>query len=191
MKIGYCVEGSTDRALLTGFKQRWCPNAELIPGRFRGSTKLRLRAEIPQICQELDNKGCTVMVFLTDANTSIPQDVLRIAQAQQGHVPVQFSHRVLSGVTARNVECWLCADSNWIAGETGRTAAEFDVENPKGVLEAALGINSRDRKEELIASLVQKAPVKQWILRSRSFERFYDDARNLGQTSGCAIPNER
>ncbi len=50
MKIGYCVEGSTDRGFVKGLTDRWCPQAEFIEGRFRGSTGLRLRAEIPQIC---------------------------------------------------------------------------------------------------------------------------------------------
>jgi len=45
MKIGYSVEGSTDRAVIRGLRRRWCPEAELIEGKVRGSTRLSLRRE--------------------------------------------------------------------------------------------------------------------------------------------------
>jgi hypothetical protein len=47
MKIGYSVEGSTDRAVLKGLQRRWCPSAELLEGRFRGTTGQSARREIP------------------------------------------------------------------------------------------------------------------------------------------------
>ena len=46
MKIAYCVEGTTDRAILRGLRDRWCPQAELVEGRFRGQRFLR--SQIPK-----------------------------------------------------------------------------------------------------------------------------------------------
>lgn len=115
MKIGYCVEGSTDRGFVKGLADRWCPQAELIEGRFRGSTGLRLRAEIPKICIELSAKGCDVFFFLTDANDAVWTEVVK---QQRKRVPAQFKHCTVSGVADRNIESWLCTDKEWIARET-------------------------------------------------------------------------
>jgi len=196
MKIGYCVEGATDRAVVAGLQRRWCPEAELVQGRFRGTTGLRLRAEIPSICSELDAKGCAVIVFLTDANTSASDKVAEIERTQKRHVSPVLASRVLSGVAARNIESWLCCDRNWIAGQTQRDPADFSVDDPKRVFESAMNITPSNRQEAAIADLVSDAPLKQWISRSRSFERFYEDARTLSQSAlgkslGCSMPNER
>jgi hypothetical protein len=174
MKIGYCVQGATDRAFVKGLTGRWCPQAELIEGRFRGSTGLRLRAEIPKICIELNEKGCDVFLFLTDANDAVWTEV---AKNQSRLVPAQFKH-------------WLCADKEWIARETGHSANDFDVEDPKGIFESVLGITGRDKKETEIASLVSRAPLKNWIQHSASFERFYRNARKLANALNCAMPDE-
>ncbi|MGH9844983.1 MAG: hypothetical protein ACREEM_40215 [Blastocatellia bacterium] len=187
MKIGYCVEGSTDRGFVKGLADRWCPQAELIEGRFRGSTGLRLRAEIPKICIELSEKGCDVFLFLTDANTAAWKEV---AKNQSKLVPARFKHCTLSGVADRNIESWLRTDKEWIARETGRSASDFDVEDPKGIFESALGITGRDKKETEIASLVSRAPLKNWIQHSKSFERFYRDARKLANSLKCSMPDE-
>ena len=48
MKIGYSVEGSTDRAVLQGLKQRWCPEAQLVEGRFRGTSGQSQHRDCPQ-----------------------------------------------------------------------------------------------------------------------------------------------
>lgn len=188
MKIGYCVEGATDRAFLVGLKERWCPSAALVEGRFRGSTGLRLRAEIPQICRELDWRGCQAMVFLTDANKRPWREV---GASQRERVPPEFAHRTVSAVADRNVECWLCADRDWIAGKTGRPASEFDGVDPKGVFELALGISRRNRNEAEISSLVREAPLGNWIARSPSFEDLYEKARRMRRSVECSIPNER
>ena len=77
MKIGYSVEGSTDRAPLEGLKRRWCREAELIPGKFRGTSGQSQRREIPNTCIELSAKGADVIVFLRDANTENWREVLK------------------------------------------------------------------------------------------------------------------
>lgn len=186
MKIGYCVEGSTDRVVVRGLAERWCPKAELVEGRFRGSTSLRLRAEIPQVCIELDQKDCDVFLFLTDANDA---DWTEVSSAQGRRVPAEFEHRTVSGVADRNIECWLCRDKDWIAQQTGRDPDSFNVEDPKHAFQSALGITGRDRKELEIA-LVMRAPLKSWIQNQVSFERFYRSARRLANSLNCDMPDE-
>ncbi len=188
MKIGYCVEGATDRALLAGLRERWCPGADLVEGSFRGTTEVRLRAEIPKICRELDYKGCEIIVFLTDSNEQRWQDVMK---RQKDKVPPNYREWTICAVAERNVECWLCADRDWIAGQTGRNTKEFAVNDPKGVFESAIGVTSIDRKEERISALVLEAPLKNWIKRSRSFEDFYENGRTLSKNLPCEVPNER
>lgn len=172
---------------MKGLIDRWCPRAELIEGRFRGSTGLRLRAEIPKICIELNEKGCDVFSFITDANNA---DWTRVAKQQSELVPAEFEHCTVSGVAARNIESWLCADKGWISQETDRNASDFDIEDPKGVFQSALGITGYDKKEAEIASLVLRAPLKNWIQYSSSFERFYKNARKLANSLNCSMPDE-
>lgn len=66
MRIGFSVEGSTDAALLRGLRDRWCPEAELLAGNMRGTTRQSARREIAKICVELKAKGVDVIVFLRD-----------------------------------------------------------------------------------------------------------------------------
>lgn len=39
MKIGYYVQGDADEAVVWGLAKRWCPDAELAEGRFRGASR--------------------------------------------------------------------------------------------------------------------------------------------------------
>jgi len=188
MSIGYSVEGATDRAFLEGLRQRWCPDAVLTEGSFRGASGISLRRDIPSICRELNHKGASVIVFLTDANE---QDWRQVKRRESGHVPVAFRHVTLYGVADRNIECWLAADRDYLARRLNVPPKVLDVPDPKGVFEQALGVTSYDRKEEEIASIVRDAPFRNWLKRSPSFETFYEDARLLGKQEGYAIPNER
>lgn len=72
----------------------------------------------------------------------------------------------------------------------GRSADDFDVEDPKGIFQSALGITGRDKKETEITSLVRRAPLGNWIQYSVSFKRFYRGARKLANALNCAIPDE-
>jgi len=103
MKIGYSVEGSTDRALLLGLKRRWCRDAELIPGQFRGTSGQSQRREIPNTCIELSAKGADVIVFLRDANAEDWREVLKSDEAR---CRTEHRHIVVFGVCARNIECY-------------------------------------------------------------------------------------
>jgi hypothetical protein len=188
MSIGYSVEGATDRGLLEGLRRRWCPAATLIEGSFRGTARISLRRDIPRICKELDHKGASVIIFLTDANN---QDWRQVKQRESKFVPTEFRHLVLYGVADQNVECWLKADQDYLAQRLSIPREALDVPDPKGIFEQALGITSYDRKEEEIASIVHGAPLRNWLNESPSFEAFYEDARVISRQQGCLIPNER
>jgi hypothetical protein len=188
MSIGYSVEGATDRAFLDGLRRRWCPDATLVEGAFRGTSHISLRRDIPRICQELNHKGASVIVFLTNANK---QEWRQVKQRESEFVPVEFRHLTLYGVADRNIECWLATDRDYLAQKLGISQRVLDVPDPKGVFEHALGITSFDRKEEEIASIVRDAPLRNWLKRSPSFETFYEDARILSKQAGHRIPNER
>ncbi len=188
MSIGYSVEGATDRAFLEGLQRRWCPEVTLIEGAFRGKSKIGLRRDIPKICQELAHKGARVIVFLTDANK---QKWRQVKQQESALVPDHFLHMMLYGVADRNIECWLAADRDYLASKLDISQKDLAVDDPKGVIEHALGITSYDRQEEKIASIVYDAPLRNWLNRSPSFEAFYEDARVLSKQEQYSIPNER
>ncbi len=190
MKIGYCVEGSTDRAFIEGLRRRWCPAAILVEGPFRGTTGFSLRREIPKICQGLDANSCDIFVFLTDSNDQTWHEV---NTHQISKIPEEYKHRTLSGVAERNIECWLTADPEWFAEMTGSRFDANDLRNddPKGVVESALEICGQDKQEEKISRLVQNAPVRTWLDNSYSFEKFYEDTRDLSIRYQCSFQNER
>jgi hypothetical protein len=185
MRIGYCVEGSTDRATLQGLNQRWCPHAELIEGSFRGTSGLSQRREIPKVCIELTAKGAELTIFLRDANNGSWRQVLR---DYENDCRPEHRHLTIFGVCDRNIECWLCADADWIARRTGRQANEFRVTDPKGVFEKAMGISRQDKKEREVAALVQDAPLAAW-LSNRSFKEFYERIRDKAKERGCQVEN--
>ncbi len=190
MKIGYSVEGSTDRAFVKGLGQRrgWCPGAQLVEGSFRGKLDPRRRMEMPKICRELRHKGADVMVFLTDAND---RDWRQVKREEQGWIPPEHADISLVGVADRNVECWIAADAEYLAGKINVRSEDLQTADPKGVFERGLGITTFDKKEPEIAAIVKDAPLRNWLSQSESFADFYDDALDLSQRQGCSIPNER
>jgi len=187
MKVGYSVEGSTDRAVVRGLQQTWCPAAQLVEGRFRGTSGLSQHREIPRTCVELVAKGIDLVVFLRDANEENWRDVLK---ADEERCRPEHRHLTIFGVCDRNVECWLCADADWIGKETGHGAGEFRVPDPKQPFEKAMGITRLDKKEEEIAALVGRAPLKNWLL-NRSFREFYERVRDKSKERDCQIETLR
>lgn len=191
MKIGYAVQGSTDRAFLRGLAERWCPDAEMIEGAFRGSTGLSLRRELAKICDDLfHHKACDVLIFLSDADVA---DWREVQRREIDKLPENVRDFVAYGMADRNIECWLCADPHYIAKKTAHQPESFDVPDPKTSFEAALVISRDDKKEPEIAALVSKAEVavlKRW-LTSQSFEDFYDQLWSLGKRRACQIENLR
>jgi hypothetical protein len=187
MKIGYSVEGSTDRALVVGLRDRWCPSAHLIEGLFRGNSGLRRRLELPKICTELAYKGVDMIILLRDANEEDWRVALR---AEQEKCHPAHRHLAVFGVCSRNVESWICSDADWIAQVTGRTSNEFRVEDPKGVFSSAMQITGIEKREAEIAKLISHAPLKHW-LRNNSFEAFYDFLRQKSIELNCSLENIR
>ena len=187
MKIGYSVEGSTDRALLDGLRQRWCPQAELVEGHFRGTTGQSRRREIPRICIELQAKSVDCIIFLTDSDGPEWRSLLR---AEENRCRADHQHLSVFGVCLRNVDCWLSADPDHIANHFGRPRAEFAVGDPKGAVEAAFGVTRDDKKEPEIAAFVRNAPLRRW-LANVSFEEFYNSLRQKSLEMGCELENLR
>jgi len=143
MRIGYAVQGSTDRAFLHGLNERWCKDAEMVEGAFRGSTGLSLRRELAKICDELFwQKGCDVIVFLSDADDANWREIQR---REVSKLPDSIRPFAVYGMADRNIECWLCADAGYLAERTGREAEDFAVDEPKGVFESAMHIGDAPR----------------------------------------------
>jgi hypothetical protein len=187
VKIGFSVQGSTDRALIRGLANRWCPQAELIEGSFRGSTNLSLRREYSKIAEEFVAKGVDVMVFLTDCDNS---DWRQIQRNERGKFPEERRDLAIHGVADRNIESWLSLDAAWLAHELGVEVATFRVEDAKDAFEKAIGISRDDKKEAEIASLVERGPLQNWI-DDASFDDFYLQIRAMSQRLDCQIENLR
>lgn len=191
MKIGYAGEDFGHRAFLEGLRRRWCPGAELIRGRTRGRSGISVRREVPMICLDLQVKGADIVVFMTDANDDAWRNVLG---RERSHVPSDFAHRVVCGVAARNVECWLVLDRPHAAQTMGVDESELDVGDPKPVVHRALGITTFDHKVEEIAEIVRTMRLGPALMRSdeaaRSLKSLYDDVRDYAQQHGCFVPNE-
>ena len=181
MKIGYGVEGSTDRAFITGLQKKLYPYAKLIEGRSRGSTGESLRREIESICYELTYKGADVIVFLTDANESRWHEVKR---REINRVPEDRKHRTIYGVAERNIECWITADEEYTR-RIGINPDAIRKVDPKPEFERVIGITGIDKKENEIAQIVEAAPLEQWRLSSKSFEDFYDQIQGVSKLFGC------
>jgi hypothetical protein len=64
------------------------------------------------------------------------------------------------------------------------------MDDPKGVFESAMQINSTDKRESEIVALVQDAPLRQW-LGNGSFEAFFDDLWQKSKELRCQIENLR
>jgi hypothetical protein len=182
MRIGYCVEGSADRALLVGLHRRWCPAAEMIEGKFRGAFR---RREIPKACIELQYKGADIIIMLRDANDENWREVL---DGDQKCCSTAHQHLAVFAVCSRNVECWLTADSQYASNRTGRPVETFRVDDPKSVFEEAMGITTLDRKEREIVDYTHGAPLRNW-LTNKSFENFYEQLRLRSKQLNCGLEN--
>lgn len=187
MKIAYCVEGSADRALIRGLRDRWCPKAELVEGRFRGSQLPR--SQIPKECKILTQKGADLIIFLRDSNLEDWRDVLK---ADEAKCPPEYRHRVVFGVCARNAECWLAADPDHLAAKLGRNRADLVIDDPSPTVKAAFGLVGFDREQQeaRVAAFVAGAPLHRWF-QNRSFENFYEQLWQRSKQSGCDLENLR
>ena len=100
MTIGYYVQGHTDEAVVWGLARRWCPDAVLARGRFRGSSKESFRRELRKSLTDLaGHKACDVVVVLTDADVNAWREVKAREMAK---IPDEYGHLILFGVADRN-----------------------------------------------------------------------------------------
>ncbi len=185
MKIGWIVEGSTDKAFLYGLKKRWCPEAELIELGFRGS-KLRPR-NYPKSCAQARHDNCNFVVILTDSNNS---DLNTVYKNERQYLKAEHKHFTVIGVAVRNIECWICADADYIASKYHGDPNDLRSGDPKRVFQKMLAITTFDKKENEIEELVCQHPNFKPLLSLASFSRFYTDICNLAKQNGCYIPNE-
>jgi hypothetical protein len=192
MKIGYFVQGTADEAFVHGLAARWCPDAELAQGKFRGSSGESFRREVAKALRDLrEDKRCDVLVVLTDCDVAPWREVKRREWAR---IPSDCQDFCLFGVADRNIECWLAADPTALAVELECQPAEIPEGDPSGFVKRRFGLGERDADREAgkrrLSAFVRKTRLKRWINVSESFEAFYKDARALAARSGCAIPNE-
>ena len=192
MKIGYYVQGTTDEAFVHGLANRWCPEADLAPGKFRGSSRISFRREIAKALWDLrDDKRCDVLVVLTDSDVT-PWRAVK--QREWERVPEDCQHMCVFGVAERNIECWLAINRNVLAKELNCTPDDIPRDDPSGFVKRKFGLGERDGTREdakgRVVQFVAQAPVKSWIKNSESFEDFYKEARSLAARTNCDMPNE-
>jgi len=182
-----------DEAFVCGLAKRWCPEAELAEGVFRGSSGISFRREIKQALLDLrDDKRCDILVVLTDSDDNPWRTV---KQRESAKVPNAFQHLCVFGVAERNVECCLSIDHQQLAIQLGCKAEEIPKDDPSGFVKVRFGMGERaekrDAAKERVCEFVARANMKSWIDGSDSFADFYDDARRVAALSNCGMPNER
>ena len=193
MKIGYYVQGDTDEAVVRGLARRWCPQAELAPPRFRGSSKDSFRRELGKSLVDLvGHKECDIVVVLTDADANPWREVL---SRESARIPQDYRHLTVCGVADRNMEWWLAIDRNALALELDCRAEDVPADEPhlSKFVKRCFGLTNRDTRDEAkerVCSYVHRASLGHWIQSSKSFEDFYAGARRWALQNACSLPNE-
>jgi hypothetical protein len=192
VKIGFSAEDFGHEAFLEAIRRRWCPHAELVKGHTRGRAGLRRAMEICKVCEELKAKDADIIVLAVDANSESWREVL---DQQEARVPAAFEHCVIHAVAARNVECWLVLDRSRAAEAIGVDETKLDVDDPKPLVHRALGITTYDHKDNQLIELAHTMRFNIVLTgdseAAKSLKRFYEDARDLAQRTGCSgFPNE-
>lgn len=194
MRIGIYFEGAADEAFLRGLHNRWCPNADLVVGRRRGTSKKSLRRELKQYLTGLrDRDQCDLLVCLTDCD-SHGKGWRDIKKNETAKVPQDCKHLTVYGVADRNLECWMALDGQALAAFLGCAEGELPRDDVSGFVKRRLEIETRDKRDEAkerIRAFVKVAPLKTWIIRSDSFAAFYQDLRAFALQQSCDFPNER
>lgn len=193
MKIGYYVQGDADEAVVKGLAKRWCPDAELAKGKFRGASRESFRREIANSLWALKYQGCDILVVLTDADANRWRDVKR---RESDRIPEDCKHLTLFGVANRNIECWLAIDRGALARELKCRVEEIPIDDPSDFIKRHFGLPgsnklARDDAKARIRDYVAEAPLRTWIRNSDSFADFYEQARRWAAQNECSIPNER
>lgn len=190
MKIGYYVQGDADEAVIRGLKQRWCPSAKLAQGKFRGTSGESFRREISKSLRALKDKGCDILVVLTDADANQWLDVKKRESAK---IPTDYEHLTLFGVADRNIECWLAIDRGALARELECSVEDIPSDDPSRFVQRRFGLKNRDEKQDAkvrIRDYVARTSLRSWLAGSDSFQDFYKEARRLAVQNECSIPDE-
>ncbi len=138
-----------------------------------------------------DDKGCDILVFLTDADANRWQDVKR---RESDRIPEDCRYLTLLGVADRNIECWLAIDRGALARELQCQVNVIPTDDPSAFIKRHFGLTDRDTKQNAkarICDYVAEASLRMWIEGSDSFEDFYEQARRWAARNECSIPNER
>ncbi len=193
MKIGYIVQGTADEAFVAGLARRWCNDAELLRGQFRGRSGLSLRRELKKAITALAMyKSCDAIVVLTDSDKD---DWKAVKSREWKKIPQEYQHMTVFGVAENNIECWLSIDRRALAHELSCQPDDIPKDDPSGFIKRKLGIGKRDQLRQEAKSRIEKfifkVDMKPWIDDSKSFKSFYEDIRGLAQRKQqCSIPNE-
>ena len=191
MRIGYFVQGWMDEAFVKGLARRWCPDAKMERGQFRGRSGESLRREIKKTLLDLfENRACEVLIVVTDCDVAEWREIKR---AEFEKVPDQLRAFTAFGVTDRNIESWLTLDRIYFAKETGCSPLEIPKWDPSGFVKKVMnrGMHGKEDTKERVINFVAGAVLRTWINNSDSFEDFYEQCRDLAQEKKCAFPNER
>lgn len=193
MKIGYYVQGDADEAVVWGLARRWCPDAALAPGRFRGSSKESFRRELGKSLMDLvGHQACDVVVVLTDADV---KPWRRVRRNETTKIPGEYRHVTVFGVTDRNIEWWLAIDRIALARELDCRVEDIPRDGPhlSGFVKRRFGLTDRDTREEAkerVCRYVLRVSLRPWVRGSDSFGAFYDEARSWAAKNGCSFRNE-
>jgi len=184
MRIGYLVEGSTDRAVVRGLHRRLCPRAELVEGTFRGSMRgVGRKRELPKACLELRAKGVDVIVDINDANEfSWPKR----CEQEKGWMPDRVHHITAFGAPEPNIGGWLTADPGHFQRETGEQCRPRPAD-PRPLTEQAFGVTGIEKQEDRIADFVAAADLTVWEREDNSFAAFMRQCRQVAQVVGCTL----
>ena len=182
-----------DEAFIWGLAARWCPDAELAPGKFRGQSRESFRREIHKALIDLKDSGrCDILIVLTDADMNRWRDV---KGREFSKVPTNCQDLTAFGVADRNIECWLALDRTALAREFVCRENEIPRDDPSGFVKRRFGIGQRDTEreqaKERVRQFVASSRLKQWIERSDSFSDFYTQIWSLSKRQNCDMPNER
>jgi hypothetical protein len=198
MKVGITVEGRVDRLFLDALRRRVCPDADSEVLQYRGSLELGFVREIRKIVRTAEERGCDVVVVMTDSNCANWRDSDNpewrdCLKALRGSLPTDTHIEVIVACPDRNIECWIAAVDHACrrALEMDTTAVLAGSDDPSEAVKAALDRLALKKEEEgALARLVATPGVlREWVNGSRSFKEFYEDIRLLAKRRGCVVPN--
>jgi len=189
VRIGLVCEDVVHHGFLEGLQRAWCADAVVHRTHERGIGRGAVIRELPKACVELSDWGADVICVFVDGDEDEWHDVL---QRLQGKLPPEMRHLAICGVAVRNVECWMFLDTNRARSELGCLDHELGIEDPKGLVRVRLGLDEiaiyalrKDTVAEYVEAMSFEVAVRSNSSRSKSFTRFYDEARGFALRKNC------